>query len=330
MAKKYVVQRDLRKRTGGGAPYLKYLVFSAIGLIFLVVITPYLLRDKSREANEKKPLPQVGAVTNQLPQETQQQPMPVPANPPASATTATPPAAGGAVSGAPASAVSSVSPQAQPTPAPTPSEQGVNPSQEASSANTMGVSPPAAPQNNPAPAEAPQAQQKVLFPNAQNAAPSAQPAQEPQKAQKELFPKSENAAQPTGAQEVQAKAAKERAQRQEQKKAAYSANKAHKPVSAQAHKPAGKQCAKTPVCTVGGQTYAVQVGAVYRNLKQAMALQKRLAARGYRVALHRAGCSGYLVVTPAITQSKAYTLQAQMSAVGVRNTKVVGACTLAR
>jgi hypothetical protein len=61
-----------------------------------------------------------------------------------------------------------------------------------------------------------------------------------------------------------------------------------------------------------------------------MALQKRLGARGYRVAVHRAGCSGYLVVTPAITMSKAYTLQAQMGAVGVRNTKVVGACTLAR
>lgn len=326
MAKKLVVQRNLRRSPGGGAPYLKYLVFSALGLIFLVVITPYLLRDKSREGSKKMPVPERGTITKELPQQAQQQPaqqQPAPQNSNESATTATPPE-----SVVPALPGTSTPPEAgrqqQAQPAPAPPQNPVSGSQQATP-----------PQTQPAPAPAQEetgvtGQRKTSPPEAENklqpAAPEetaapAQPAEKPETSQKLLFPKansSEGAAAEPGNQ--RAKAAAQTGGKAHGAKKAYTAKQAHKAKKPPCVKP------KPRVCTKDGESYSVQVGSVFRDLKQAESTQKRLAAKGYRASVHRVPCSGYLVVTSPSSRSKAYTLQTQMSSAGLRNTKVVGIC----
>jgi len=66
MQKKLVLRRNLRKGGGGGPPYLRYLVIAAVSLAFLVIITPYLVKQKGNEVN-KRPVPEKGAITKELP-----------------------------------------------------------------------------------------------------------------------------------------------------------------------------------------------------------------------------------------------------------------------
>jgi phosphoribosylformylglycinamidine (FGAM) synthase PurS component len=73
MRKKLVLQRNLRRGGGGGAPYLKYLVIAALGLIFLVIITPYLVKQKSDDVT-KRQIPEKGAITKELPKQPEQSP----------------------------------------------------------------------------------------------------------------------------------------------------------------------------------------------------------------------------------------------------------------
>jgi hypothetical protein len=325
MAKKLVVQRNLRKTRGGGAPYLKYLVFSAIGLIFLVGITPYLLRDKSREATQKRPIPESGVVTKELPTQAPMQPALQPAN---SAATAAPQpeAAGPAVAGAPAGPGSVNPQQPQPTPQAAPGavtasrEPAAPPAQPtpATVGNGSEASRHAAPpvyEPPPAPPEKPVTQ-----------APSAETAQ---KSPKVLFPKNGSPAEgfPARAERPHAKAVKKTAGMVRRKKTASAAKPVNKSENLHCAKPAlgvkpavGSKPAAGPKA---GGSYSVQVGSVFRNMSQAESVQKHLAAKGYRASIRRVACSGFLVVTSPSSKDNAYTLKEQMNAGGVRNARVV-------
>jgi len=68
MAKKLILQRNLRKGGGAGPPYLKYLVISAVCLIFLVLLTDHFFKGKTNEVT-KTPLPERGAITKEVPKQ---------------------------------------------------------------------------------------------------------------------------------------------------------------------------------------------------------------------------------------------------------------------
>jgi hypothetical protein len=68
MRKKLVLQRNLRKGGGGGQPYLKYLVISAVCLIFLVLITDHYFKGKTKDLS-KTPLSARGAITKEVPKQ---------------------------------------------------------------------------------------------------------------------------------------------------------------------------------------------------------------------------------------------------------------------
>ena len=293
MAKKLVVQRNRRKPQKGGAPYLKYLVFSAIGLIFLVVITPYLLRDKSREETRNRPVPERGAITKKLPKQVQQQPAPENLNQSATATT-TPQSAGATIPAASTSPEAVNPPQA--LPAPEPAAKGVAAQQEASQPGTINAPPPAASEKASAPA---------------------QPAQTPQTARKVLFPQKANRSggAAAGSENLHANTVTNSGRRMHRKKTAFSAKPAPKPETPQSAEPA--------VSARPSGRYVVQVGSVFRNFGQAQSLRNKLAAEGYRTSIRLLPNSGYLVVTSPSTRSTAYTEQVQMNAGGLRNTKVV-------
>ncbi|MGO9021102.1 MAG: SPOR domain-containing protein [Syntrophobacteraceae bacterium] len=70
MRKKLVLQRNLRKGGGGGQPYLKYLVISAVCLIFLVLITDHYFKGKTKDLS-KTPLPERGAITKEVPKQSE-------------------------------------------------------------------------------------------------------------------------------------------------------------------------------------------------------------------------------------------------------------------
>ncbi len=70
MRKKLILRRNLRKGGGGGPPYLKYLVIGAVSLVFLVIVTPFLVKQK-KEVN-KRPVPEKGAITKELPKQPEQ------------------------------------------------------------------------------------------------------------------------------------------------------------------------------------------------------------------------------------------------------------------
>ena len=53
MQKKVFLQRNLRKGGGGGPPYMKYLMISAVCLVLLVLITPYLFKRKKQRGHQK-------------------------------------------------------------------------------------------------------------------------------------------------------------------------------------------------------------------------------------------------------------------------------------
>ena len=344
MAKKFVVRRNLRKPQGGTS-YLKYLVFSAIGLVFLVVITPYLLRDKGGDATKKRLLPESGAVRKELPQQAQQQQAPEKVNEPAIAGTTTEP-------GGPAFPATSPAP-ANPPQTQSASEQalkGVTASQEA-------VSPPQAqPASKPGPAQTAPGDEGLTTPREtappetvkepEQAAPEkassqAQPAEKAQADQKVLFPKkgipSEGvAAEPENPRAKAAAKTSDRTHRTKTALSAKTAQKQKKPFcapgakSAAGAKPgvspaAGAQPGVRPAAGAKANgCYAVQVGSVYKNLKQAESVRKSLTAKGYKASIRNVAGSGYLVVTSASSRSGAYTLKEQMNAQGLKNAKVVG------
>jgi hypothetical protein len=67
MQKKIFLQRNIRK--GGaatGSPYLKYLVFAAVCLVFLVIVTSYVFNGKSKDIT-KRPVPDRATVTKEVP-----------------------------------------------------------------------------------------------------------------------------------------------------------------------------------------------------------------------------------------------------------------------
>jgi hypothetical protein len=66
MRKKLVLQRNLRK--GGGQSYLKYLVISAVCLIFLVLITDHYFKGKTKDLSKPR-LPERGVITKEVPRQ---------------------------------------------------------------------------------------------------------------------------------------------------------------------------------------------------------------------------------------------------------------------
>jgi hypothetical protein len=66
MQKKVFLQRNLRKGGGGGPPYMRYLLISAICLVLLVLIGPYLFKGKNKEVT-KRPVPDRGTITKEVP-----------------------------------------------------------------------------------------------------------------------------------------------------------------------------------------------------------------------------------------------------------------------
>ncbi|MDR3553727.1 MAG: SPOR domain-containing protein [Syntrophobacteraceae bacterium] len=326
MAKKLVVQRNLRKPQSGA--YLKYLVFSAIGLIFLVVITPYLLRDKSRDASKKMPVPDQGAVTKEMPMQAQQQPAPQNQNDSGSATT-------------PGSSGSTTPPQAQPAPGPagnavTASQQAPppqtqfppQPANAGAAAVPPAVSPPQAQPLSQPPEEGMTAPQQAPAPEAaqgpppaapeQASTPSAPPAESGQANQGVLFPKKGNpseGAAAAGTRNPHGKAMKRTAGKVCRTKTVCT-NPAHKPKTAQSAKPG--------VCPRVNGGYAVQVGSVFKSAGQAESLQKKLAAKGYRTSIRRTASKGYLVLTCPTNRSSAYTLREQLAVEGLKSARVVG------
>jgi hypothetical protein len=338
MAKKLVVQRNLRKPQSGA--YLKYLVFSAIGLIFLVVITPYLLRDKSRDASKKMPVPDQGAVRKEMPIQAQQQPAPQNQNDSGSATA--PVSAGSTTPGAPPLPGSVNPPQAQPTSGPagsgvTASQQAPppqtqfppQPANEGAAAAPPAVSPPQAQPSSQPVEEGTTAPQQAPAPEAvqgpppaapeQASAPPAPPAETGQATHGVLFPKKGNRSEGAAAVRTQnphGKATKKTAGKVCRTKTVCTTNPAHKPKTAQS--------AKAGVCPRVSGGYAVQVGSVFKSAGQAQSLQKKLAAKGYRTSIRRTASKGYLVVTCSTSRSSAYTLREQLAVEGLKSARVVG------
>ncbi len=72
MQKKIFLQRNSRAASGGEGPFLRYLVIAVVCLVLLVLIAPYLLKGKSKEI-AKRPIPDRGAITKELPKSIDQQ-----------------------------------------------------------------------------------------------------------------------------------------------------------------------------------------------------------------------------------------------------------------
>jgi hypothetical protein len=66
MRKKLVLQRNLRKGGAGGAPHLRYLVIAAACLTVLVILTHYLFKEKNEQVT-RRPVPEQGMITKELP-----------------------------------------------------------------------------------------------------------------------------------------------------------------------------------------------------------------------------------------------------------------------
>ncbi len=327
MAKKLIVQRNVRSFRGGSATR-KYLLMTTAGFVLLFILTLFFLRDKGRETAGKMAVRETGAVTKAVPRQDLQ---PAPVNP-ASATTnpgtAPTPAPVATKPQAPAAlppaqpAAGPAQPQAQPTnsatvpaqrqetvsqPQPQPPEQP---------APKLATSPQPPAQTAAQPASQPAGAPPVP---AQQASAPAQGGPAPQVADKLLFPRKANRPEHAAAAPPEKPAPK--AARKTKAKVCVTKSPLHKTAvktkTAQSAKPA-------VVSTRNARNYAVQVGSVYKNIKQAEALRKKLAAKGYKTSIRRVACSGYLVVTVPSTRSNAYTQRAQLNASGLKNTKVVG------
>lgn len=66
MQKKVFLQRNPRKGGGGRSPYVKYLLMAALGLMLLVLITPYLLNQRGRDGG-RRTLAEKGMLKKDLP-----------------------------------------------------------------------------------------------------------------------------------------------------------------------------------------------------------------------------------------------------------------------
>jgi hypothetical protein len=80
MRKKLVLQRNLRKGVAGGPPHVKFLVVLAACLTILVILTHYLFKEKSEQVT-KRPVPEQGSLTRELPRQAEQAPMKLPEPP---------------------------------------------------------------------------------------------------------------------------------------------------------------------------------------------------------------------------------------------------------
>jgi hypothetical protein len=76
MQKKLFLQRNSRKGGTAGSQHLKYLVFAAVCLVLLVLVTSYVFKGKNKEIT-KRPVPDRGSVTKELPKAVE----PAPAQP---------------------------------------------------------------------------------------------------------------------------------------------------------------------------------------------------------------------------------------------------------
>ncbi|MHC1727942.1 MAG: SPOR domain-containing protein [Syntrophobacteraceae bacterium] len=72
MQKKIFMQKNSQKGGGGGSSYLKYLLIAAVGLLFLVIVTPYLLKGKGKDV-PRRAVPDKG-VLKELPKPPEQIP----------------------------------------------------------------------------------------------------------------------------------------------------------------------------------------------------------------------------------------------------------------
>lgn len=340
MAKKLIVQRNLGNVRGSGATTRKYLGIVLVVLAIIVIITPYLLRKKSRTEGQNRAAVEHGAITKEMPMPVQQKTSAVTSQASTTATTspvstpseAVKPQQARPVPGpdeglkaqpptAPAQerstsqpaengkSVSAESPAPQPQPA-----TGVAPQQQPTSTQTL-------PQSSqeqvaaPQPASAPQAVTEPYAGPPVKAKPPVLQVKKPKEAHKVLFSQKTNHCKPTAT--AQSKTGYEKGSGKNGVKiyrTTLSGNSSHNKASSPP-----KPVARTKV----GTDYAVQVGSVYRSVGQAQLLQKKLTAKGYRASIHRVACSGFLVVTTPSTKSNAYTLREQMSADGLKKTKVV-------
>ncbi|MGC9196437.1 MAG: SPOR domain-containing protein [Syntrophobacteraceae bacterium] len=341
MAKKLIVQRNLGKVRGSGATTRKYLWIVLVVLAFIVIITPYLLREKSRKEGRNGAAVEHGAITKEMPKPAQRQPGPATSQASTSGTT----------SPAPMASEAAKPQQAQPVPVPGPGEgvaaqQQTVPAQEqptsqpAQNAESVSAQPPA-PQPQPgqpatgvAPQQQPTSTTQALPRSSQEQVAAPQPEAAPQ-AVTEPYPAVPVKAKPPVAQLEKPKEAHKvlipkKTNHCKHNASAQSKNGHENGVkiyrttfSGSATHNKASQSPKPAVRPKTGAGYAVQVGSVYTSVSQAQLLQKKLAAKGYRASIHRVACSGFLVVTTPSSKSNAYTLREQMSADGLKKTKVV-------
>lgn len=135
MQKKVFLQKNSQKG-GGGSPYLKYLLIAAVGLLLLVIVTPYLLKGKGKDV-PRRAVPEKG-VHKELPKPPEPAPReavpdlakpvepvqpPQPAQPPETARAPEPAKPAEPVPAAPQKTLPEIPPTAQaPTPAPEPAQ----------------------------------------------------------------------------------------------------------------------------------------------------------------------------------------------------------------
>lgn len=81
MQKKVFLQKNPRQGGGGRSPYVKYLLIAALGLMLLVLITPYLLNQKGGRDAGRRTLAEKGMLKKDLPKP----PEPAPAETPPAA-----------------------------------------------------------------------------------------------------------------------------------------------------------------------------------------------------------------------------------------------------
>jgi cell division septation protein DedD len=343
MAKKLIVQRNLGKNRGSGATTRKYLGIVVAVLAFIVIITPYLL--KRHKEGRNGTAVEHGAITKEMPKpgepkpglETSQASTNVTTSPVQTPSEAVEPEQAQPVSG-PGEGVKAqqqtVPAQEQPASQPAQNEEsassqspapqpqagqpatGAAPVQQPPSTQAQTL-PQSSPEQvgAPQPAPAPQAVTEPYPAAPVKAKPPVHQVQQPKATRKAVYPQKTNHCEPTGA--VRSNRGQQNGSRKNDVKiyrTTFSGNSGHNKAS---------QPPKAVLRPKTGGDYAVQVGAVYRSVGQAQLLQKKLAAKGYRASIHRVACSGFLVVTTPSSKSNAYTLREQMSADGLKKTKVV-------
>jgi len=153
MQKKVFLQKNPR-RGGGRSPYVKYLLMAALGLMLLVLITPYLLNQKGRDSG-RRTLTEKGMLRKDLPKPPETPPGEIPA------TAEKPPGA-----------------TAEKPEAPQPSEPP-KPSEPAAPGASVEPVPPALPPEQAQTAKQPEPAPRDLFPKKGSPAPAPAVTQKP-------------------------------------------------------------------------------------------------------------------------------------------------------